>query len=240
MITATWSSSRSWPTYVSSPWSGFSPISPVTDVLVAGLRQLLALGVGLLVQLGGVLPALVCRPLIAHRRPPSWCAVRPGGTRHTTVDAGHRDLMPPKDAAVAATDRWTDPDGFRAPAGLVHAWLRGTNQTLCGVPAEQGAAAPVPARAVGRRPARDRPRRRPGAARSATGAPPGWARSATASRWRADQPSAVTTPGAGVVSAGGHQPLSALEPGRRGRREPLADPRRARGTRGGRPGSGRG
>lgn len=42
--------------------------------------------------------------------------------------------MPPKDAAVAATDRWTDPDGFRAPAGLVHAWLRGTNQTLCGVP----------------------------------------------------------------------------------------------------------
>ena len=42
--------------------------------------------------------------------------------------------MPPKDAAVAATDRWTDPDGFRAPAGLVHAWLRGTNQTLCGLP----------------------------------------------------------------------------------------------------------
>src|SRR4051812_38109091 len=37
-------------------------------------------------------------------------------------------------AAVVATDRWTDPDGFRSPAGLVHAWLRGTNQTLCGVP----------------------------------------------------------------------------------------------------------
>ena len=40
----------------------------------------------------------------------------------------------PEGRPVAATDRWTDPDGFRAPAGLVHAWLRGTNQTLCGVP----------------------------------------------------------------------------------------------------------
>jgi hypothetical protein len=37
-------------------------------------------------------------------------------------------------ASVAATDVWTDPDGFRAPAGEVHAWLPGTNQTLCGVP----------------------------------------------------------------------------------------------------------
>ena len=42
--------------------------------------------------------------------------------------------MKPKDAAVAATDRWTDPDGFRSPAGTVHAWLQGTNQTVCGVP----------------------------------------------------------------------------------------------------------
>jgi len=38
-----------------------------------------------------------------------------------------------KDAAVAATDRWTDPDGFRSPAGEVHAWRPQTNQTLCGL-----------------------------------------------------------------------------------------------------------
>ena len=37
------------------------------------------------------------------------------------------------DAAVAATGRWTDPDGIRSPAGEVHAWMRGTNQTLCGL-----------------------------------------------------------------------------------------------------------
>src|SRR3954451_9484466 len=37
------------------------------------------------------------------------------------------------DAAVAATDQWTDPDGYRSPAGEVHAWARGTNQTLCGL-----------------------------------------------------------------------------------------------------------
>ncbi|NPC96582.1 hypothetical protein [Nocardioides sp. zg-DK7169] len=37
-------------------------------------------------------------------------------------------------AAVAATDSWIDPDGFRSPAGEVHAWLPGTNQTVCGVP----------------------------------------------------------------------------------------------------------
>jgi hypothetical protein len=37
-------------------------------------------------------------------------------------------------AAVAATDSWTDPDGFRMPAGLVHAWQPGTNQTMCGLP----------------------------------------------------------------------------------------------------------
>ncbi len=42
-------------------------------------------------------------------------------------------VMAPKDAAVAASDSWVDPDGFRAPAGLVHAWVRGTNQTVCGV-----------------------------------------------------------------------------------------------------------
>ncbi len=37
-------------------------------------------------------------------------------------------------AAVAASGRWTDPDGVRMPAGEVHAWERGTNQTVCGVP----------------------------------------------------------------------------------------------------------
>jgi hypothetical protein len=37
-------------------------------------------------------------------------------------------------ASVAATGSWTDPDGFRTPAGEVHAWLPGTNQTVCGVP----------------------------------------------------------------------------------------------------------
>src|SRR5687767_4050439 len=31
VITATWSSNRSWPTYDSSPWSGFSSISRVTE-----------------------------------------------------------------------------------------------------------------------------------------------------------------------------------------------------------------
>ncbi|NYG54099.1 hypothetical protein [Nocardioides perillae] len=38
---------------------------------------------------------------------------------------------------MAATDSWVDPDGVRAPAGEVHAWLRGTNQTLCGVPTKR-------------------------------------------------------------------------------------------------------
>jgi hypothetical protein len=38
-----------------------------------------------------------------------------------------------RQAAVAASDTWTDPDGIRAPAGEVHAWLPETNQTLCGL-----------------------------------------------------------------------------------------------------------
>ena len=41
--------------------------------------------------------------------------------------------MRPTDAAVAATGSWTDPDGFRSPAGEVHAWKPGTNSTLCGL-----------------------------------------------------------------------------------------------------------
>jgi hypothetical protein len=36
-------------------------------------------------------------------------------------------------AAVAATSQWIDPDGVRMPAGEVHAWLPGTNQTVCGL-----------------------------------------------------------------------------------------------------------
>jgi hypothetical protein len=35
--------------------------------------------------------------------------------------------------AVAASGRWTDPDGVRRPGGEVHAWVPGTNQTLCGL-----------------------------------------------------------------------------------------------------------
>lgn len=36
-------------------------------------------------------------------------------------------------ARVAATGSWSDPDGFRSPAGEAHAWLEGRNQTLCGL-----------------------------------------------------------------------------------------------------------
>ncbi|WP_270888997.1 hypothetical protein [Pedococcus sp. 5OH_020] len=36
-------------------------------------------------------------------------------------------------ASVAATGSWRDPDGFRSPAGEVHAWVPGTNQTVCGL-----------------------------------------------------------------------------------------------------------
>ena len=41
--------------------------------------------------------------------------------------------MRPTDAAVAATGSWTDPDGFRSPAGEVHAWKPGSNSSLCGL-----------------------------------------------------------------------------------------------------------
>lgn len=36
-------------------------------------------------------------------------------------------------AAVAASSRWVDPDGVRMPAGEVHAWERGRNETVCGL-----------------------------------------------------------------------------------------------------------
>ena len=39
----------------------------------------------------------------------------------------------PTRAGVAATGGWVDPDGIRAPAGEVHAWVPGTNQTVCGL-----------------------------------------------------------------------------------------------------------
>lgn len=37
-------------------------------------------------------------------------------------------------AAVAASGQWRGADGVRMPAGAAHAWLPGTNQTLCGLP----------------------------------------------------------------------------------------------------------
>ncbi|GAA3744177.1 hypothetical protein HDA32_002414 [Spinactinospora alkalitolerans] len=36
-------------------------------------------------------------------------------------------------ASVAASGEWTDDDGVRLPAGEVHAWHPGTNQTVCGL-----------------------------------------------------------------------------------------------------------
>jgi hypothetical protein len=39
----------------------------------------------------------------------------------------------PTSAAVAASDQWTDPDGYRMPGGEVHAWESGRNETLCGL-----------------------------------------------------------------------------------------------------------
>jgi hypothetical protein len=38
-----------------------------------------------------------------------------------------------RSAAVAAGDQWTDPDGIRMPAGEVHAWQPGRNETACGL-----------------------------------------------------------------------------------------------------------
>jgi hypothetical protein len=36
-------------------------------------------------------------------------------------------------AAVAASSQWTDDVGVRQPAGEVHAWRPGRNQTECGL-----------------------------------------------------------------------------------------------------------
>ncbi len=38
-----------------------------------------------------------------------------------------------QNTAVAATGTWVDPDGIRRPAGEVHGWQQGMNQTLCGL-----------------------------------------------------------------------------------------------------------
>ncbi|RZU53610.1 hypothetical protein EV385_5541 [Krasilnikovia cinnamomea] len=35
--------------------------------------------------------------------------------------------------AVAASSGWVDESGIRQPGGEVHAWLPGTNQTVCGL-----------------------------------------------------------------------------------------------------------
>ncbi len=35
---------------------------------------------------------------------------------------------------IAASSQWRDADGVRMPAGEVHAWEPGQNQTVCGVP----------------------------------------------------------------------------------------------------------
>jgi hypothetical protein len=37
-------------------------------------------------------------------------------------------------AAVAASSEWVDETGTRQPGGDAHAWMPGTNQTVCGVP----------------------------------------------------------------------------------------------------------
>ena len=39
----------------------------------------------------------------------------------------------PRTPSVAAAGEWVDDDGSRLPAGEVHAWLPGTNQTLGGL-----------------------------------------------------------------------------------------------------------
>jgi len=49
-------------------------------------------------------------------------------------ECGRADMVPEATYAVAASGRWTDPDGIRAPAGEAHAWIPATNQTLCGLP----------------------------------------------------------------------------------------------------------
>jgi hypothetical protein len=42
-------------------------------------------------------------------------------------------MSPVKGAATAASSEARGSDGVRIPAGEVHAWLPGTNQTVCGL-----------------------------------------------------------------------------------------------------------
>jgi hypothetical protein len=56
------------------------------------------------------------------------------GRRCTPVRAGHPGLMARVVvASVAASSEWVGDDGVRQPGGEVHAWLPGTNQTVCGL-----------------------------------------------------------------------------------------------------------
>ena len=42
--------------------------------------------------------------------------------------------MAVRSSAVAAADQWVDPDdGVRYPAGEVHGWVQGHNETVCGL-----------------------------------------------------------------------------------------------------------
>jgi hypothetical protein len=43
------------------------------------------------------------------------------------------DMAYVRAASVAASNEWVGEDGVRRPGGEVHAWLPGTNQTVCGL-----------------------------------------------------------------------------------------------------------
>ncbi|UJW29706.1 hypothetical protein L3Q67_31320 [Saccharothrix sp. AJ9571] len=53
-------------------------------------------------------------------------------------------ISPVNRTAVAASTQWIDAEGVREPGGDVHAWLRGTNQTLCGIPLHKARLARFP------------------------------------------------------------------------------------------------
>ncbi len=63
-----------------------------------------------------------------------WGRHRPGRRLSPPPD-GHPNGMPRQpEPKVAASSDWVDEDGIRQPRGDTHAWLPGTNQTLCGLP----------------------------------------------------------------------------------------------------------
>jgi hypothetical protein len=91
-------------------------LADATSLRVALLTVVLA-GVGALV-LGRALPGRT-----------GWAAGRLSGE-----DAGTAAAMALRNAAVAAAGQWVDPDdGIRYPAGEVHGWERGRNETVCGL-----------------------------------------------------------------------------------------------------------